>query len=282
MPTILDTLVKGTAYLGKHGVEEARLNMEHLVAHVLKTGRMQLYLEFDRPLDEEVLVPLRELTKRRAFGEPLQHILGTVEFCGSEFLSDARALVPRPETEELVERLLSMTWPEEIHLLDMGCGSGVIGLSLASRLPSVGRAVLAELSPEALALARENATRLPLPLEPVFVESDLFAGIGGRFHLIVANLPYIPDAEETRLSREVRKDPRLALYGGSEGTETIARFLSATPPFLAPDGVVALEFGIGQGESLKGLAEDLGYESVELLADLGGIERFLVARAARG
>jgi len=281
MPTILDTLVKGTAYLEKHGVEEPRLNMEHLVAHVLRTGRMQLYLDFDRPLDEGSLEPLRALTKRRAAGEPLQHLLGTVEFCGFEFLSDARGLVPRPETEELVETLLARCpagWPEAGSFLDLGCGSGVIGLSLALRLPAVARGVLADLSPEALDLARENAARLQPPTTPEFVQSDLFANLSGRYHLVVANLPYIPTAEETNLSREVRRDPPLALYGGTRGTETIARFLADAPPFLERGALLAVEFGIGQGEELRILAEDLGYAEVELARDLGGIERFLFAR----
>lgn len=284
MPTILDTLVKGAAYLEKHGVEEPRLNMEHLVAHLLRTGRMQLYLDFDRPLDETVLEPLRILTKRRAIGEPLQHLLGNVEFCGREFVSDARALVPRPETEELVEALVARIpaeWPGQparLSLLDLGCGSGVIGLSLALRLPAFSRTVLADRSAEALNLARENARRLAPETALEFVESDLFDRIEGRFHLVAANLPYIPAAEETRLSREVRRDPAIALYGGERGTETMTRFLADAPASLEPGALIAMEFGIGQGEELRTLAEDLGYAEVELRPDISGIERFLFAR----
>ena len=134
MATLLDTLKKGAEYLQRHEVDEARLNMELLIAHVLKVGRMQLYLDFDRPLTEPQITSLRELTVRRGKGEPLQHLLGTVEFCDLEFLTDSRALVPRPETEELTHYLLSLTWPDRAAILDLGCGSGVIGIALAHHL----------------------------------------------------------------------------------------------------------------------------------------------------
>ena len=279
MATILDTLKKGTEYLQKHGVEEARLNMELLIAHVLKTGRMQLYIDFDREIPENALENLRDLTKRRGRGEPLQHLLGTIEFCDPDFKTDHRALIPRPETEELTRKLFSRPWPQAVSILDMGCGSGVIGLSLAHRF--MGRAAqvtLADLSPEALGLALENAAVLPDGGAQVrFVESDLFSSIEGVFDLIVANLPYIPDHEETQLSREVRRDPSLALYGGPEGTEIMERFLRESTAFLAPDGLIAMEFGIGQAETLRLLAGDLGFEPVEIQSDLSGIERFLFA-----
>ena len=208
MATILDTLKKGTEYLEKYEVEDARLNMEHLIAHVLKIDRMQLYLDFDRPIPEPALESLRELTKLRSKGEPLQHILGSVEFCDLEFKSDARALVPRPETEEMVSLILSHDWPEKISLLDIGCGSGVIGLSLVHHLGDrIERAVLSDISSEALALTAENAESLSLTDRVELVESDLLENITGHFDLIAANLPYIPSAEETSLSREVQARP---------------------------------------------------------------------------
>lgn len=278
MATILDTLKKGTEYLEKHEVEDARLNMEHLIAHVLKIDRMQLYLDFDRPIPEPALESLRELTKLRSKGEPLQHILGSVEFCDLEFKSDARALVPRPETEEMVSLLLSHDWPEKLSLLDIGCGSGVIGLSLVHHLGDrIERAVLSDISSEALALAAENAESLGLTDRVELVESDLLENITGHFELIAANLPYIPSAEETSLSREVQRDPSQALYGGEVGTEIINRFLSDSIEHTDTGGVVVIEYGIGQHEDLRVLAEDLGYFPVEIKADLSGIERFLFA-----
>ena len=278
MATILDTLKKGTEYLEKHEVEDARLNMEHLIAHVLKIDRMQLYLDFDRPIPEPALESLRELTKLRSKGEPLQHILGSVEFCDLEFKSDARALIPRPETEEMVSLLLSHDWPEKLSLLDIGCGSGVIGLSLVHHLGDrIERAVLSDISSEALALAAENAESLGLTDRVELVESDLLENITGHFELIAANLPYIPSAEETSLSREVQRDPSQALYGGRVGTEIINRFLSDSIEHTDPGSVVAIEYGIGQHEDLRVLAEDLGYFPAEIKADLSGIERFLFA-----
>lgn len=278
MATILDTLKKGTEYLEKYGVEDARLNMEHLIAHVLKIDRMQLYLDFDRPLPEAALASLRELTKRRSRGEPLQHLLGTVEFFDLEFASDSRALIPRPETEELVSLITAMEWPESVAVLDMGCGSGVIGLSLAKFFGTgASRVLLTDLSADALSLAGENAESLGLGDRVEFAESDLFAGVSGQFHLIAANLPYIPRGEETTLSREVQKDPPAALYGGEKGTEIIEAFLSAAIDFLHPGGIVAIEFGVGQADSLRILAEDLGYFPVEIKRDLNGMERFLFA-----
>lgn len=278
MATILDTLKKGTEYLQKHEVEEARLNMEWLIAHVLKVGRMQLYIDFDRDIPESALENLRDLTKRRGRGEPLQHLLGTVEFCDLNFKTDGRALIPRPETEDLTRRLLAREWPRDAALLDLGCGSGVIGLSLAHGLMGKGVSVtLTDVSPEALSLARENAIVLPEGSEVRFVEGDLFSAIEGTYDLIAANLPYIPDADETELSREVRRDPTLALYGGPLGTEIMERFLHESAAYLNPGGLVAMEFGIGQAGTLRTLAEDLGYDPVEIHSDLGGIERFLFA-----
>jgi release factor glutamine methyltransferase len=279
MATILDTLKKGTEYLQKHGVEDARLSMEHLIAQVLGVGRMQIYLDFDRPLEESHLEILRDLTRRRSRGEPLQHLLGKVEFCGLEFVTDARALIPRPETEELVMMLLAREWPEGVAALDIGCGSGVIGLSLAHHWREKQTHVtLVDVSPDALALARENAERLGLPSGNLhWAESDLFSGVAGRFDLIVANLPYVPDGEKTAVSREVAHDPDLALYGGPDGTEIIARLLREVGAYLNPAGLLALEFGIGQADSLRPLAEDVGLGAVCIHSDLSGINRFLFA-----
>src|SRR5215831_5112941 len=161
--TLLEVLQSTTGYFQTHNIESPRLNAEHLLAHVLDRKRIELYLEFERELNESELAPLRELVKRRAEGEPLQHLLGTVEFCGRTFLCDKRALVPRPETEQLIELLISNFKSEIAHsrIVDVGTGSGVIALSLAAEFPGA-EIVGVDISDDTLALAQENATRLGL------------------------------------------------------------------------------------------------------------------------
>src|SRR5438309_10640044 len=157
--TVLEVLQSTTAYFKKRDIENPRLNAEHLLAHALGRTRMELYLEFERTLDEAELAPLRERVRRRGEGEPLQHLLGTVEFCGLTFLCDKRALVPRPETEELVELVESKIENRRSKIVDVGTGSGVIALSLATKFPDA-QIFVVDIFEDALALARENANRL--------------------------------------------------------------------------------------------------------------------------
>lgn len=280
MTTVLDALQKGTGYLEKHGVDSPRLTMQLLLAHLLQCGRMQLYVDFDRSLDEAQLTKLRDWMRARAQGSPVQHILGKVEFFGREFLCDERALIPRPETEQLVDLLVKMEWPAGVKILDMGCGSGVIGLSLAAALRHLKpEVVLVERSPEALALAHDNAAKLGTELEGAkiaWVEGDLFDGVEGRFQLLAANLPYISTPDMQELSREVKRDPVLALHGGEQGTEIVERFLRAAPGFLEAGGLAALEIGHGQSGILRERASEAGWSRVELRRDLEGQERFLL------
>src|SRR5438477_8046576 len=170
--SLLEVLQSTTAYFTKHKIENPRLNAEHLLAHALGRTRMDLYLEFERALNEAELVPLRELVKRRAEGEPLQHLLGTVEFCGHTFLIDKRAMVPRPETEELVELLQSKIENRKSKIVDVGTGSGVIALSLAKEFPEA-HIFAVDVSEDALSLAQENADRLGLTNRVQFRKNDL-------------------------------------------------------------------------------------------------------------
>lgn len=278
MTTVLEILDKGTAYLAKKGIEDARRNMQMLVARQLDCTRMDLYLRFDQPLEEEQLAPLRDLLKRRGDGVPLQHLLGSVTFHRRDFKTDARALIPRPETEELAEWLLkNVKLPESPRVLDMGCGSGVLGLTLAADLPG-SQVTLADLSPAALDLARENAALLEIP-NAAFVQSDLFSALAGRrFDLIVANLPYVPETDRPTLSREVAHDPDLALFGGPDGLEVIRRFVPAAKDHLNPGGVLALEIGIHQSAEVESLLRAAALNDVRTLKDLSGVPRFPVGR----
>ena len=270
-----DIITATAGYFQKHGVEGPRLNAELLLAHVLGKKRIDLYLEFDRPLGERELDPLRDLMKRRAAGEPLQHLLGTVEFHGRSFLCDPRALIPRPETEHLVELLLVLP-AKPSSLLDAGTGSGVIALTLAAEWPAAAVDAI-DISTDALALAAENAARLGLGGRVRFLHSDLFSAVSGQYGLIVANLPYIPAGEIPTLSREVRRDPLAALAGGPDGAGIIRTFLDRARAHLLPGGSVALEIGAGQAEMLVEHLRLLGYNDIRTRADYAGINRFLFA-----
>ena len=277
MKTVLECLEAGTAYLEERGIEDARRNMQWLVAHQLGCDRVALYTQFDRPLSEEELEPLREALKRRSKGEPLQHVLGNVPFLGQEYICDARALVPRPETEELADMVRGMEFPRPARVLDMGTGSGVLGLSLALALGGDCRAVvLVDQSPEALSLARENADKLGV--EARFLESDLFTEVEGVFDLIVANLPYVPEGDRDSLAPEVGHDPPQALFSGADGLDCLRRFSADVLPFLSPGSLLALEVGHDQSPLVEGLLIQAGLEDVHSREDMSGISRFVFAR----
>ncbi len=276
---VLEILQSTAAYFKKRGVESARLNAEHLLAHVLGRKRIDLYMDFDRPLAEMELAPLRELVRRRGQGEPLQHLLGTVEFCGHTFLCDKRALIPRPETEELVELLISECGMRNANfrILDVGTGSGVIALSLAAALPEA-EVHACDISEEALTLARENAARLGLSERVRFLRGDLMISVTHVYDLIVANLPYVPATERGALAREVLHDPEGALFGGAVGDEMIRALIESAPPHLAPGGLLALEIGLGQHEALADFLAAQNYHDISQRHDSAGVTRFLLAR----
>jgi release factor glutamine methyltransferase len=279
--TVLDVLQSTTAYFKKRKIDSPRLNAEHLLAHVLGRKRLELYLEFERELAEPELAPLRELVRRRGEGEPLQHLLGTVEFCGHIFLCDKRALVPRPESEELVEilksEIRSVSSGPKSEILDVGTGSGVIALALAKEFPEAKISGV-DISEDALALARENAERLGLNDRVRFKKSDLLQDIGETFDFIVANLPYIAALDRHTLSREVLRDPKVALFAGAQGDELVRALIDQAPVRLRPGGMLALEIGIGQSEALLSILAEKKYRDIYSKNDYSGRTRFLFAR----
>jgi release factor glutamine methyltransferase len=275
--TVLEVLQATTAYFKKHNIESPRLNAEHLLAHSLERKRIDLYLEFERKLTETELGPLRELVKRRSEGEPLQHLLGTVEFCGHVFLCDKRAMVPRPETEQLVELVRSAIRNPQSEILDVGTGSGVIALSLAAELPEA-KILAGDVSDDALALARENAARLNLAGQVRFLKSRLLEKFESSFDLIVANLPYISARDRDALSPEVLHDPEIALFAGERGDELVRELIAQAPSRLRPGGMLALEIGLGQSEALLSALAEKNYRDICSKNDYNGVTRFLFAR----
>jgi release factor glutamine methyltransferase len=277
--TVLEVLQSTTGYFQKRNIDSPRLNAEHLLAHVLTRKRMELYLDFERRLRESELAPLRELVKRRGLGEPLQHLLGTVEFCGRSFRCDKRALVPRPETEQLVELLISQFKSETAHprMIDVGTGSGVIALTLAAEFPKA-EIVGADISEDALMLARENASRLDLAGRVHFVRSDLLESVPPDFDLIVANLPYVSTDDRQKLSREVLHDPEMALFAGARGDELVRQLIAQARSWLRPGGMLALEIGIGQSKAVVSALAEKNYRDIWTEKDYSGVIRFLFAR----
>ncbi|MBX3736165.1 MAG: peptide chain release factor N(5)-glutamine methyltransferase [Candidatus Didemnitutus sp.] len=281
MLTVLEIIKRTTEFFQKHGVDSARLNAELLVGHALGLKRMQLYLQFERPLAEAELAKIRPLVKRRSEREPLQYIVGTTEFSGLTLKVDRRALIPRPETELLVElakEQFSASPPA--HVLDLGTGSGAIALALAKHFADA-MVTAVDVSSDALALARENATALGLAERVRFSQSDWLAGVteGEKFELIVANPPYLSDAETKETAPEVQKfEPWNALSAGPDGTAALRKIIAESPRWLAVSGVLMLETGIAQHAQLLEAAKAAGFSSAESRRDLTGRDRFVIAR----
>ena len=276
--TVLEVLQNTATYFAKKKIESPRLNIEHLLADVLGKKRIDLYLEFDRVLTEQELDLLREKVRRRAEGEPLQHILGHWDFFGRTFKTDARALVPRPETELLVEAVLAEMGPaQEGRLIDVGTGTGVLAITFALEKPGLS-IYASDISESALALARENAEQFGVLNRIEFVQSELVEAVAGPFDWVVANLPYIPAAELVGLPVEVRYDPFVALDGGPDGLATIRKLIESMRGKLSSNSLIALEVGSGQAGAVRDILAHSNYRDISLRKDYQGIERILIAR----
>ncbi len=340
---ILDVINRTTPFFEKQGIESPRLNIELLLAHLLRKKRLDLYLEFERELDEPTLEKLREMVKRRAAGEPLQYITGETEFCGLRFMVDKRVLIPRPETELLVEVVLERlkayqpqagtpvppgkpdtshqlpssaeaaagkpandsgagkpvppsgapggralpvtTHHSPLTIIDVGTGSGCIAIALAKKLAATGEDVRASIyatdaSAEALEVARANAKLHKVENNVRFFQGDLLEALSSslRADAIVSNPPYIADGELAKLPREVRDfEPVRALAAGEDGLKAIRRLVMNARRFMSPSGFVALEIGAGQRAAVEELFGKNGYVVNEVVKDLPGHERVIVA-----
>lgn len=279
--TVLEVIQRSTEFLTRKGVDSPRLQVELLLAHVLKMPRMKLYLNFDRALSEPELETLRGMVKRRADREPLQHIVGTVCFCGYEFRVNRDVLIPRPETELLAERAWSfLAGKPGAVALEFGTGTGCLAVTIALKaLEAVVHTV--DISEAALAVARENALRLGAGERVVFYGGDGFAALPAEFKcdLLVSNPPYIASAEIATLEPEVRDfDPRLALDGGPDGFDFYRRLATGGRERLKPDGKLMIELGAGQHTDVSRLFTNEGWTVEAVEKDYAGLERILIAR----
>ena len=275
--TLGDVLRRAAEHLGRTS-ETARLDAELLLAHSLGRQRIELYTEFDRPLSDAELDEYRALVARRARREPVAYILGEWGFRRLTLAVDGRALIPRPETEIVVERCLALVRGiEAARVLDVGTGTGAIALALADELPGA-RVTAIDVSADALALARENVARTGFDVE--LLEHDLRAGLpDGPWDLVVSNPPYVEPEELDTLMPDVRDfEPHVALVGRG-ATEAVAR---AALDALAPAGWLVLEVGDGQAAATAALLDELGYAEVATTADLTGRDRVLEGRRVGG
>jgi release factor glutamine methyltransferase len=283
---VLEAIQRSTEYLARKGVESPRLQTELLLGHLLKLPRMRLYLEFERVLSRAEVDGLRELIRRRGQREPLQHIVGFTSFCGLEIAVNRNVLVPRPETELLAERGwkflddLSTLNLQPLTVVDFGTGSGCLAIALACKCPAAEVYAL-DVSPEALALARQNAARHGLAERIRLLQGDGFAAVPeeARFDLIISNPPYIPSGEIASLQPEVRDyDPRRALDGGADGLDYGRRLAAEGAPFLKPHGRLMLEFGDGQAERLREILQQQKWIVEAIEEDYTHRPRIMVAR----
>lgn len=277
MLTVLEIIKRTTDFFAGKGIESPRLNAELLIGHALERKRMQLYLEFERPLTEIELERVRPLVRRRAQHEPLQYILGETEFCGLKLKVDRRALIPRPETEQLVELATAACASPPARILDLGTGSGAIALALAKAFPEA-RVTATDNSADALALAGENAALAGLADRVSWVESNWFSSLPQTPHeLVVSNPPYLSAEETAETALEVRGfEPAQALTSAEGGLADLKAIIAAAPGHLAPGGTLVLETGIAQHGVLLSLLRDAGFTKAESHRDLTGRDRFVV------
>ncbi len=283
-----EILDKTTAFFRDKKIDSPRLDAELLLAHGLKLERIQLYLRFDQPMKEDELVVLRELVRRRAAGEPVAYILGYRDFYKSRFEVNSAVLIPRPETEHIVEETLKWVADpnESLGLIDLGCGSGCIGLSLLKELPNA-RLIAVDISEKAIEVARRNAEALGLSDRVLFVHADAlrsdlimsnykeFTGLE-KVSVLVSNPPYIahqdPDVEVN-----VKKfEPNTALFADDEGLALLKAWSAQYAPFMAKKGLVLMEMGLHQGRAMKDHFFSLNkFNEINVIKDLSGHDRVI-------
>jgi len=267
-------------YFTQKGIDSPRLDAEILLSHVLQKERIYLYAHYDEPLMPPELAAYRELIKKRANRLSVAHILGVKNFMGLDFTVNKDVLIPRPETELLVEQVMSIQAAETpLRILDIGTGSGAIVLSLLHYLPQAA-AVAVDISEKALHIAQGNAEALGLTERVEWIQSDLLGAVPDQtFDWIVSNPPYLTRDDMAVLQPEVQYDPKQALYGGPDGLEFYRRIASAAWPYMKADGHCAVEIGAGQAPAVSSIFADTGqYTLVQVCKDYGNIERVIIFR----
>ncbi len=284
---ILDILKLSSDYLAKKGIENARLNAELLLGNVLKLNRVQLYLNFERPLAPEELEAYRQLLRRRAAHEPIQYILGETEFFSLKFKLNRSTLIPRPETELLVDTVIEQCriryiTKDLISICDIGTGCGNIAIALAKHLPN-SQVMAIDTHPEAIKIAEQNAAAHEVGDRIKFIQYDILSQdqkIAGGFDVVVSNPPYISRQEFDQLPNEVKNfEPRIALAGGEDGLDFYRKIAKLAPSLLLASGFVAVEIGATQFDAVFELFSTTKiFQSIELIRDLNGLPRVVLAK----
>lgn len=279
--TILAILQWTTTYFQQKGIDPPRLTAEVLLAHTLNKDRMYLYVHYDQPLQQDERERFKTLIKQRIQGTPTQYLTGKQEFWSLEFQVAPGVLIPRPETEHLVETAITVSAQfSQPRIVDIGTGSGAIAISLKKEIPHA-TVYAGDISDIALAIARQNAhLLLHDETEVSFHQGDLLQPFDGMsFDLIVSNPPYISAAEYAMLAREVRDyEPKLALHAGEEGLDAYRRLIAEAHSYLNPDGYVLVEIGYRQKEAVVDIFKAHGFRIKDIIKDYAGIERVVIAQ----
>jgi release factor glutamine methyltransferase len=280
--TVLELLNWTADYLSKKGFEDARLNGERMLGYTLGLSRIELYTNFDRPLVPDELTAFKSFLKRRLTHEPLQYILGETEFYSLSFKVTPNVLIPRPETELLVDKVIEccnqvFAEREEIHVLDVGCGSGCIGVALAQNVRRVVMTAV-DISPEALVVAQGNAVVHDAEIR--FRQLDAVkpwpTEYLAAFDIVVSNPPYVSFPEYQDLQPEIREfEPKVSLLGGNDGLDFYKKFANICPTLLKPQGYAFFEIGERQAASVKNIYADAGFTGFSLFDDLAGRNRVI-------
>jgi len=280
MLTVLEALNTASNYLNKKGINSARLNSELLLTSILNCKRLDLYLSFERPLQKNEIDIYRELLKRRSTFEPLQYIIGKVEFCGLEFEVNPSVLIPRPETELLVEAVIELLKKyEKPSILDIGSGSGNISIALAKNFPFCN-IVGVDISEEAIETAKRNARLNEVSEQLLFIKKDVLSEVEiseNKFDAVVSNPPYISAAEFLNLDPELRLyEPRFALTDENDGLSFYRKISALSKSLLKNNGKIFFEIGAGQSEKVKRILLDDDYKSIVIRKDFSDIERIII------